>query len=417
MEADSSVGKIYVDAKGMTLYTFDKDEPGKTNCYDKCAANWPPFIAADGAVAEGEWTIVERTDGSKMWAYDGKPLYLYIKDEKALNEFLIGRAVDALTLRGANGQELHGESFAALVEELLLYRDRMVYLDRRNDRRIVAEAIRTGLADSDLSSESTLRSKMETIIEALRAEYKNTVWEMPEIGADPDIEGIFYAEWKSRVSGTSITTRFDRAFVNAPEWQTVMGIWTRFDEYGGSVEIDDGKSEEPQTFTSPDAALNYILEFGKKGQTIQRYKGLGEMNPDQLWETTMDPDVRRLLRVQIEDAVEADDIFTVGNARPLDQALQHATTEMLAWLESDYGYDLTAATHLMGQTVGYDVGKPGFFCTWQLAADDSNCKVGINAIPGPEPTTGSIRRVIPRAPCAGAGFAPVRIPGRRAGRG
>jgi predicted lipoprotein with Yx(FWY)xxD motif len=67
----------------MTLYTFDKDEPGKTNCYDKCAANWPPFIAADGAVAEGEWTIVERTDGSKMWAYDGKPLYLYIKDEKA----------------------------------------------------------------------------------------------------------------------------------------------------------------------------------------------------------------------------------------------------------------------------------------------------------------------------------------------
>ena len=254
----------------------------------------------------------------------------YIKDEKALNEFLIGRAVDALTLRGANGQELHGESFAALVEELLLYRDRMVYLDRRNDRRIVAEAIRTGLADSDLSSESTLRSKMETIIEALRAEYKNTVWEMPEIGADPDIEGIFYAEWKSRVSGTSITTRFDRAFVNAPEWQTVMGIWTRFDEYGGSVEIDDGKSEEPQTFTSPDAALNYILEFGKKGQTIQRYKGLGEMNPDQLWETTMDPDVRRLLRVQIEDAVEADDIFTVLMGDQVEPRREFIETNALA---------------------------------------------------------------------------------------
>jgi acetamidase/formamidase len=50
-------------------------------------------------------------------------------------------------------------------------------------------------------------------------------------------------------------------------------------------------------------------------------------------------------------------IFTVGNARPLDQALQHATTEMLDWLETDYGYDLIAATHLMGQTVGYDVGN------------------------------------------------------------
>lgn len=54
---------------------------------------------------------------------------------------------------------------------------------------------------------------------------------------------------------------------------------------------------------------------------------------------------------------DGEQLFTVGNARPLDQALQHATTEMLAWLESDYGYDLTAATHLMGQTVGYDIGN------------------------------------------------------------
>ena len=83
MTVDTPDGKVYTDPDGMTLYTFDKDEPGKTNCYDKCAANWPPFIAADDAVAEGEWTIVERTDGSKMWAYDGKPLYLYVKDEKA----------------------------------------------------------------------------------------------------------------------------------------------------------------------------------------------------------------------------------------------------------------------------------------------------------------------------------------------
>ena len=75
--------KIYTDAKGMTLYTFDKDEAGKTNCYDKCAVNWPPFAAAADAKAEGDWTIVDRTDGSKMWAYDGKPLYTYIEDKKA----------------------------------------------------------------------------------------------------------------------------------------------------------------------------------------------------------------------------------------------------------------------------------------------------------------------------------------------
>ena len=83
MEMDSSVGKIYTDAKDMTLYTFDKDEAGKSNCYDKCAVNWPPYMAEAGAAAEGEWTIIDRTDGTKQWAYDGKPVYYFIQDKKA----------------------------------------------------------------------------------------------------------------------------------------------------------------------------------------------------------------------------------------------------------------------------------------------------------------------------------------------
>ena len=82
MEADSSKGKIFTDHKGMALYTFDKDEPNKSTCYDQCAQNWPPLMAAADAKPEGEWTIVERTDGTRMWAYDGKPLYLWAKDTK-----------------------------------------------------------------------------------------------------------------------------------------------------------------------------------------------------------------------------------------------------------------------------------------------------------------------------------------------
>lgn len=80
---DSSMGKIYTDANGMTLYTFDKDEPGKSNCYDECAVEWPPFEPAADAMAEGEWTVIERTDGKKQWAYEGKPLYFYDDDKKA----------------------------------------------------------------------------------------------------------------------------------------------------------------------------------------------------------------------------------------------------------------------------------------------------------------------------------------------
>lgn len=82
-EAEVNGTKIYTDAHGMTLYSYDKDATGKSNCYDKCATNWPPLKAAAGAKAEGEWTVVKRTDGTHMWAYDGKPLYTFVKDKKA----------------------------------------------------------------------------------------------------------------------------------------------------------------------------------------------------------------------------------------------------------------------------------------------------------------------------------------------
>ena len=74
---------VYTDAQGMTLYTFDRDEAGKSNCDGDCATRWPPFMAEAGAAAEGDWTIVERSDGTMMWAYDGKPLYTYSGDTKA----------------------------------------------------------------------------------------------------------------------------------------------------------------------------------------------------------------------------------------------------------------------------------------------------------------------------------------------
>lgn len=86
--AETSLGTVYVDQNGMTLYTFDKDQKGAaaSACTDKCIANWPPFLAGDGAMAEGEWTIVDVTDADgmakKMWAYDGWPLYLFVKDTK-----------------------------------------------------------------------------------------------------------------------------------------------------------------------------------------------------------------------------------------------------------------------------------------------------------------------------------------------
>ena len=74
--------EILTNDKGMTLYTWDKDAVGVSNCYDQCAVNWPPALAAADAKAEGDFTLVDRKDGTKVWAYKGWPLYLWIKDVK-----------------------------------------------------------------------------------------------------------------------------------------------------------------------------------------------------------------------------------------------------------------------------------------------------------------------------------------------
>ncbi len=83
MQGKTDKGEALVDATGKTLYTFDKDAKDKSNCVDKCAQNWPPLEVKAGAMAEGDWTVVKRDDGTSQWAYKGKPLYTWAKDEKA----------------------------------------------------------------------------------------------------------------------------------------------------------------------------------------------------------------------------------------------------------------------------------------------------------------------------------------------
>jgi len=76
-------GGVLVGANGMTLYTFDKDGGGKSACNGPCATNWPPLMATDSDKPEADYTIITRDDGKKQWAYKNKPLYYWIKDQKA----------------------------------------------------------------------------------------------------------------------------------------------------------------------------------------------------------------------------------------------------------------------------------------------------------------------------------------------
>ncbi|MET3661017.1 COG4315 family predicted lipoprotein [Aquamicrobium ahrensii] len=78
---ETSKGEVLTDGKGMTLYTFDKDAENTSNCYDDCAVKWPPLMAGASATAEAPFTLVTRKDGSRQWAHNGKPLYLWQADK------------------------------------------------------------------------------------------------------------------------------------------------------------------------------------------------------------------------------------------------------------------------------------------------------------------------------------------------
>ncbi|WP_010169667.1 COG4315 family predicted lipoprotein [Pseudomonas sp. PAMC 25886] len=80
--ADSAKGKVLVDGKGMTLYTFAKDSAGKSACNGQCLANWPALTASAGAKDADGYTVISRDDGSQQWAYKGQPLYTWVKDSK-----------------------------------------------------------------------------------------------------------------------------------------------------------------------------------------------------------------------------------------------------------------------------------------------------------------------------------------------
>jgi DNA gyrase subunit B len=120
----------------------------------------------------------------------------------------------------------------------------------------------------------------------------------------------------ANTNGTRWIRPIGRDFMAAPEYRTLLDLYKDVEPFDSPPLIvmdsaTDESTPERRELDSREALLDFLLSAGKKGLHIQRYKGLGEMNPQQLWDTTMDPEIRVLLTVKIDDEVDADEIFTV----------------------------------------------------------------------------------------------------------
>jgi DNA gyrase subunit B len=189
------------------------------------------------------------------------------------------------------------------------YRRLLRVLDRRFDVRLVDAIIKAAhLAKADLRDPKLIAkalARLEDYFEAYAPELKDVVLKLA-----PDSEhGGFKIEAPVRPSGIRRATVIDFPFLDSPEFADLSALHKELSIMGQSpYRLESGA--DAVDFERVEDLADRVNELGKKGLQIQRYKGLGEMNPEQLWETTMDPAKRTLLQVRVEDAFEADRLFS-----------------------------------------------------------------------------------------------------------
>ncbi|MBI3989951.1 MAG: DNA topoisomerase (ATP-hydrolyzing) subunit B [candidate division NC10 bacterium] len=223
----------------------------------------------------------------------------YLKDERGLSGFLLDLGAEGRTLKvPAGGRTYADQQLSALLKRLVHYRH--LY------EKILRRGLTPGLVEALLTHKVRFRRgglNVEGIIEALQ--------QIPEVQARARFsiargkeEEEVHFEWDGE------TRTFNPDLFASAEYEGLYETYERIRDLDRPPFLLIGDGEEVQIH-SKDQLLEHVMDLGKKNTVIQRYKGLGEMNPEQLWETTMNPETRTLLQVRIEDAVEADQIFTI----------------------------------------------------------------------------------------------------------
>jgi DNA gyrase subunit B len=228
----------------------------------------------------------------------------YLKDEKEMSKFLLARIGEDRALASEmSGASASGAKLVGLLEKMEEYRGHVARLATRG----VPEGVVRALLDRGMLSKSDFAEKkrVEDLAKAVRAFDVEKV----EIAADEEHSG-WCLEITQRVNGVPRAATIDAELISSYEMKRVRELAKSIGGFldGPYVVTRNGDSERHHSLP---AVVDAIYESAKKGLVVSRYKGLGEMNAETLWETTMDPTKRRLLQVNVEDSVEADQIFSI----------------------------------------------------------------------------------------------------------
>ncbi len=228
----------------------------------------------------------------------------YLKDERALEDYLIGAGVEEAVLRTASGEERAGEDLRKLVEEARLIRNLLNGLHNRYDRQVVEQAAILGVLNPDIFGDpEKAKAAAPYIAKRLNALAEETerAWE----GGFDEATGFTFCR---TVRGVKSVAIIDHALLGSADAR-------KLDEHAVSLQKVYEKAgllrrkDETWAIHGPVGLFEAITNAGRKGISMQRYKGLGEMNPEQLWETTLDIDARSLLQVRIKEVDEANVLF------------------------------------------------------------------------------------------------------------
>ncbi len=232
---------------------------------------------------------------------------VYLKDERSLDDYLINSALGDLSIKDGSGAARSGADLEDLLMRSRKLRNSINALTQRaGNRRVIEQAAIAGAFEDNVQrDEGAGKALAERVAERLnsRAKINAKNWE----GTYSIDRG--YTFWRT-TRGVTERVRISADRVRSPDAVRLHAARDWLTEiFDTPVEIQQG-DKILATVNGPAALYDRVMEAGRKGMTIQRYKGLGEMNPEQLWETTLDPNVRTLLQVDVQDAVKADEIFS-----------------------------------------------------------------------------------------------------------